>query len=399
MNETRTEQTAEVIVVGLGAMGSCALAALARRGVRALGIDRFNPPHARGSSHGGSRVIRLSYFEHPDYVPLLREAYEGFDRLSCDAGVTLRHETGLVVGGAPGNATSAGMLRSAREHGLDVAAIDGRALRRRYPQFSVPDDWEVVTEARGGFVRPEATIAAALEFAARQGARIVRDTVVVRWGSRDGGAWVQTAAGRVECAALILAGGAWMPELLDASVAALRPTRETLVWIDDSHDAAWQSNAMPVWLFDRGIEPAVYGIPAFTGMGAPAGMKVGLHGRGPTVRPEQIEEPVDPAVVAETVAATEERVPSARGRRVSGAAHCLYTMSPDTDFVVGLHPAHDRVAIAGGFSGHGFKFAPVMGEVLADLAQHGRTSRPIGFLRPTRFEDGRRGGDIDGGHR
>jgi len=381
-------QVADVIVVGLGAMGSCALAALARRGVRVVGVDRFNPPHARGSSHGGSRVIRLSYFEHPDYVPLLREAYEGFDRLSRDAGVDLRHETGLVVGGAPGNATSAGMLRSAREHGLDVAAIDGRELRRRHPQFSLPDDWEVVTEARGGFVRPEATIAAALEVAARHGARIVRDTTVLRWGARDGGAWIETAAERMECGSLVLCGGAWMPQLLDARVAALRPTRETLVWIDDAGEASWQSSAMPVWLFDRGSDPAVYGIPAFAGMGDPRGMKVGLHGRGPTVRPEQISEPVDPTIIAETLAATEERVPSARGRRMSGATHCLYTMSPDADFVIGLHPAHDRVAIAGGFSGHGFKFAPVMGEVLADLAQHGRTPRPIGFLRPTRFSAG-----------
>ena len=169
----------DVIVVGLGAMGSCALAELAARGVRALGIDRFDPPHALGSSHGGSRVIRLSYFEHPDYVPLLRRAYEGFDRLSQDSGETLRHETGLVVGGAPGNAVSAGMLRSAREHGLEVEAIDGRELAHRWPQFSVPADWEIVTERRGGFVRPEATIRAALARAERLGAQVVRNSAVL----------------------------------------------------------------------------------------------------------------------------------------------------------------------------------------------------------------------------
>ena len=124
----------DAIVVGLGAMGSSALESLTRRGRRVLGVDRFSPPHDRGSSHGGSRVIRLSYFEHPDYVPLLRSAYEGFDRLSRDSGERLRHETGLVVGGAPGNASTQGMLRSAREHGLEVDAIDGRELTRRHPQ-------------------------------------------------------------------------------------------------------------------------------------------------------------------------------------------------------------------------------------------------------------------------
>ena len=134
----------DTIVVGLGAMGSCALAELARRGKRVLGIDRFSPPHWRGSSHGGSRVIRLSYFEHPDYVPLLRRAYDGFDRLSKDAGVTLRYETGLVMGGPTGNRVAAGMMRSAQAHDLKVEAIDGGELMRRHPQFSVPRDWELV---------------------------------------------------------------------------------------------------------------------------------------------------------------------------------------------------------------------------------------------------------------
>lgn len=380
----------DVIVVGLGAMGSCALAELAARGVRALGIDRFDPPHALGSSHGGSRVIRLSYFEHPDYVPLLRRAYEGFDRLSQDSGEALRHETGLVVGGAPGNAVSAGMLRSAREHGLEVEAIDGRELARRWPQFSVPADWEIVTERRGGFVRPEATIRAALARAERLGARVIRNSAVLGWGAGGSSgsgarAWVDTAAGRFEAGALVLSGGAWMPELLGVPRVRLEPTRETLVWIDDAGDRSWSDASMPVWLFDRGLEPAVYGIPAFAGMGEPGGMKVGLHGRGPRVRPEQISEPVDEAIVRETVVATVERVPSALARSVTAAKHCLYTMSSDSDFVVGLHPSHANVAIACGFSGHGFKFAPVMGEALADLATGGATKLPIGFLGPRRF--------------
>lgn len=378
----------DAIVVGLGAMGSSALESLTRRGRRVLGVDRFNPPHDRGSSHGGSRVIRLSYFEHPDYVPLLRGAYECFDRLSRDAGERLRHETGLVVGGAPGNATTAGMLRSAREHGLEVDAIDGRELVRRHPQFTVPADWEVVTERRGGFVRPEATIAASLRLAERRGATIERDMAVLGWGADGGGAWIETAAGRRTGRSLVLCAGAWMPELLRELGSPLQPTRETLVWIDDAGDPRWRAGthpgAMPVWLFDRGNEPAVYGIPAFDGMGAPHGLKVGLHGRGPRVRPEAISAPVDEAIVGETIAATAERVAGANSRATTAAKHCLYTMSPDSHFVVGLHPSHPNVAVAGGFSGHGFKFAPMVGEVLADLAIDGRTRHPIGFLSPTR---------------
>ena len=375
----------DVIVIGLGAMGSCALATLAARGLRVLGVDRFDPPHDRGSSHGGSRVIRLSYFEHSDYVPLLRRAYEGFDRISRDAGVTLRYETGLVAGGAPGNVVAAGMLRSAREHGLDVEAIDGRDLSRRYPQFRAPADWEIVCEKQGGFVRPEATIRAALSLAVRAGAEIARNAPLVDWTADDAGVRVDFGDRRVSADAMVLATGAWMPQSLGLAAPQLRPTRETIVWVDDEGDPAWQCDAMPVWLFDRGSEPAVYGVPAFPGMGLQRGLKVGLHGRGPDVRPEEIDAPISREIVDESVRAAAEHVVSLTGRKVVAAKHCLYTNSLDGDFVVGLHPAHRNVAMACGFSGHGFKFAPVIGEALADLATAGKTALPIGFLSPTRF--------------
>ena len=375
------------VVVGLGAMGACALAELARRGLRPLGLDRFSPPHDLGSSHGGSRVIRLSYFEHPDYVPLLRRSYELFDRMSRDAGETLRHETGLVVGGATGNAAAAGMLRSAREHGLDVEALDGREFVRRFPVFRVPADWECVFEARGGFVRPERTIAAALADATRHGAEIRTRAPIATWGAGPGGAWVECDGTRLETDALVLSAGSWMPGLLGGRVAPLRPTRETIAWLDDRGDAGLSRPGMPVWLFDRGPEPAVYGVPRFAGMEAPGGIKIALHGAGPEVAPEAIRDAVDEKAVARTVGAAGERLAAAAPLRVVAARHCLYTMSPDGHFVVGLHPeaAGSRVAIACGFSGHGFKFAPVVGEALADLATSGETRLPIGFLSSRRF--------------
>jgi sarcosine oxidase len=281
------------------------------------------------------------------------------------------------------------MLRSAREHGLRVEHLDGAELMRRHPQFSVPRDWEIVREERGGFVRPEATVRAALGLAERLGARVLRNTPVARWESdgrrvavecvRDG------AFLRVEAEALVLTAGAWMPGIsaVDASNPfSLRPTRETLVWIDDAGDRAWRTDEMPVWFFDRGEEPPVYGIPAFDGMGAPRGLKVGLHGRGPARSPEAITEPVDGHIVEETHMATTERIPAAGARKVVHACHCMYTMSPDGHFVVGRHPSCANVAVACGTSGHGFKFAPVLGEALADLAMDGRTALPVGFLAP-----------------
>ncbi len=379
----------DAIVVGLGAMGSCALEALSRRGARVLGIDRHDPPHAFGSSHGGSRVIRLSYFEHADYVPLLREAYEGFDRLSRDGGDPLRFENGLVVAGAPGSELTAGMRRSAEIHGLAIDAIDGRELVRRFPQFSVPTAWEAVYESRGGFVRPESTIRAALSLAVRRGAEVLRSTPVLSWDARNGIAAVDTPSGRFEAKALVLAGGAWMPRLLHRDAAQpfaprLTPTRETIVWIDDEADPSWSHDRMPVWLFDRGTRAAVYGIPTFASMGTPRGLKVALHGAGPHTDPDAHGQPVDDAAVRETLAAVGEFLPKAGGRGVLAARHCLYTMSEDTDFLVGLHPELPEVVLAAGFSGHGFKFAPVVGEVLADLALARSTRRPIGFLSPSR---------------
>ena len=378
-------QRADVIVAGLGAMGSCALAELARRGVRAIGIDRHSPPHDLGSSHGGSRVIRMSYFEHPDYVPLLRRAYEGFDRLSAEVGVRLRHETGLVVGGAPGNPTTAGMLESARVHGLAVEAFDGAELVRRHPALDLPPDWEVAYEPTGGFVRPEATIRAALEVARAGGAGIVVDEPILRWEARQGAVAVDTSAGRFEAASLVLACGAWMPGVVGASVPDLTPTRETILWLSDEGRPEWRDPGLPVWLFDRGAAPAVYGVPAFEGMGTPRGMKVGLHGRGPRATPDSIRQPIDPGIVAETVQATSERLRGADRATLAGARHCLYTMSRDAHFVIDRHPDHANVAIACGFSGHGFKFAPVVGEALADLALAGSTSLPVGFLSVRRF--------------
>ena len=226
----------DAIVVGLGAMGACALAELARRGKRVLGVDRFAPPHDLGSSHGGSRVIRLSYFEHPYYVPLLRRAYDGFDRLGKDAGETLRFETGLVMGGPTGNKVAAGMLRSAAAHDLAVEAIDGTQLMKRHPQFRVPADWELVCEARGGFVRPEATIRTALAASRAAGARIELNAPIDAWRADEDGVWIRTIRGAFSAKSLVLSAGPWMPDLVGDRVSGLRPTRETIAWIDDAGD-------------------------------------------------------------------------------------------------------------------------------------------------------------------
>ncbi|MSR41434.1 MAG: N-methyl-L-tryptophan oxidase [Phycisphaerales bacterium] len=367
----------DAVILGLGGIGSSALAESAARGVRVLGVDQFDPPHARGSSHGGSRVIRLAYFEHEGYVPLLRESFEAFDRLSRDAGVQLIHRTGLLQGGMPNNTITAGTLESARLHDLRVEALTGREASRRFPAFELPEAWELVYEHDAGFVRPEETIRVQLARARAAGAEIRTNTEVVGWEDRASSVLVRFADGtEVETGALVVCGGAWAPKLLHRyeSLRAfnLKPTRQTILWLA-SRDAtqslgSFSTNAMPVWLFEDGEAGAPYGVPAFDGMGSPSGLKVGLHQHGG----EAIDlANFDRTVLACTADAMLMRVArvvrAARDAAIVATATCLYTESHDGHFVIDtLSPESPNVIVATACNGHAFKFVPVIGRVIAD---------------------------------
>lgn len=408
MNGSRN---ADVIVIGLGTMGAAASWQLARRGVRVIGLDRFHPPHGRGSHAGGSRIIRLAYAEGADYVPLLRRAYPLWDELSRDSGVGLITRTGGLMIGAPDSAFVAGARHSASVHGLDHEVLDPDAVAERFPAFTLADDEVAVYEAAAGFVRPEATIAAMLALAARDGAELRGGVEVLGWRAGPSGVAVSTADGELTADRLVVAPGAWAPELLASLGVPLRVSRRVQHFYappGGADGAGYRLGEFPVWIWDYGLGLAAYGLPAagpVPGAGPDAPGRSGHGpdddgpglGRGVKAALHHVDDPADPNLGARPATADDmdamrdwltPRLPALARAEHLAAEPCLYTITPDEHFVIGSHPEHANVAVACGFSGHGFKFAPVVGEILADLAVEGVTSHPIGLFDPARFAAG-----------
>ena len=374
-------QTFDVIVVGTGGMGTAAACQLARRGGRVLGLDRFPLAHDRGSSHGQTRLIRQAYYEHPDYVPLLLRAYESWRELEAATGRRLLVESGVVMAGPPGGAVVSGTLVSARTHGLRVETLGPAEAEARWPVFRIPGDWQVVHEPQGGYLFVEDCVRAHADVAAAHGAELRSGVAVHDWRIVGDGVVVETDAGPCAAAKLVLCPGPWADELLKLPHLPLTVLRKSLFWYEPpaNQEGSFDAGRLPGFAFDT---PAgfFYGFPRLD----ERGVKIAEHTGGrPVSDPLALDRSVDPveqARIEEWIATH----PPGLGHDRRHHATCLYTMSPDAHFVLGLHSDHPQVAIAAGFSGHGFKFASVVGEVLADLALDGRTSQPIGFLSPSR---------------
>jgi sarcosine oxidase len=381
----------DVIVVGVGAVGSAALRAASEAGARVLGIEQYAPAHARGSSHGRSRIFRHAYFEHPDYVPLLRHSTARFESLERASATSLLHRCGMLAVGPPGSEVVRGSLDSARRWGLPVEALDAPALRARYAWFSVADDAIGAFEANAGIVRPEAAVDASIHVARAQGAE-VRIASRVHGVREDAtGVTVETDRSIERSSAVIIAAGAWTPRLLPELAPLLTVTRQVQAWM--APVAGVDATAMPCWLIDRGPgQRALYGLAPDPGApgdanGTPSRArhpKVGLHGSDDIVDPDVGAAPVDGSDIERLRHAYRAVAPALAGELVD-AATCLYTMSPDGHFLVGTRRGARRTHFAAGLSGHGFKLAPALGDALVDLAIHGRTVLPIGFLSQERF--------------
>ncbi|MCW2635018.1 MAG: soxA [Blastococcus sp.] len=370
--------TYDVIVIGLGGMGSAAAAHLAARGQRVLGLERFGPAHDRGSSHGGSRIIRQSYFEDPAYVPLLRRAYELWAELDTDL-LTL---TGGLYLGRRDTPTVAGSLLAAREWNLPHELLDAAEIRRRFPTMRPDDDEVGVYETAAGFVRPERTVAAHLDLAARRGAELRFEEPVSSWSATPGGVRVTTASGTYEAGRLVICPGAWAPQLLADLGVPLTVERQVMYWFDPVGGVGpFEPDRHPVYIHEDGDGTQIYGFPATDG---PAGgAKVAFFRRGFQTTPETLDRAVHGDEVAAMVGHVRRLLPTLPGRFLAGVP-CMYTTTPDHHFVIAQHPAHELVTVACGFSGHGFKFVPVVGEILADLAVDGTTRHPIGLFDPRR---------------
>ena len=371
----------DVIVIGVGAMGSSACYQLARRGARVLGLEQFDIPHALGSSHGQSRMIRLAYYEHPDYVPLLKRAYQLWEELESVSGQKLLHITGGAYLGPEKGEVVGGSLRSSREHGLEHELLDRDELCRRFPQFHVPEDWVALYEPRAGFLRPERVVAAYAESALRAGAELHGREAVMEWRADAHGATVHTTRAVYHADHLVFCGGPWSGKLLRDLGVPLVVTRQVLGWVWPRKPELFALGQFPVWAIDRQDGTLHYGFPMTSDV---PGFKLAHHGPGEPTDPDRVEREPRPGDEETFRAVLRQMIPAGDGPLLSMKV-CLYTNSPDQHFIIDRHPESERVTIACGFSGHGFKFASVVGEILADLATTGRTALPAQFLRLDRF--------------
>jgi sarcosine oxidase len=374
----------DVIVLGCGAIGGATLAQLARRGKRVLGLDRFGPPHDRGSSHGRTRMIRQAYFEHPDYVPLVLRAYRHWAELEAAVGRTLYRETGLLEVGPPDGHVVAGVTAAARQHGLEIDELSAVEIERRFPGFRVPAGMAGVFERRAGFLHVEACVAAHLAEAARHGAEFHADEPARSWrveGAGDGATVVvETDRGHYEAARLVVTAGAWAASLLAELGVPLVVRRKPQYWFATRDDRYAVESGAPSFLYET-AGGTFYGFP----VAGPEGLKCAEHSGGAKVDdPAALGRAIDPLDLARVERFVATCLPGV-GTQLNDHAPCMYTLSPDENFIVDRHPRHAQVCFAAGLSGHGFKFAPVLGEALADLATDGQTSLPIEFLGLGRF--------------
>ncbi|QNI31067.1 N-methyl-L-tryptophan oxidase [Alloacidobacterium dinghuense] len=381
-------ETYDVIVIGLGGMGSAAAYHLARRGKRVLGLERFTPAHDRGSSHGSSRIIRQAYHENPGYVPLVLRSYELWEQLERDTQAQLLTIAGGLYLGTEDSDVVQGSLRSAREHNLAHELLDQKEIRRRFPVLHPRAEDCAVYETQAGFLRPEAAVAAHLGLATRGlamqgGAALHFEEPVSNWQITNGGAVrVTTAKGTYEAGHLVIAPGAWAESLLKLSL-PLHVRRHVMAWFDPPEGIAdFSPDCFPIYIWRTGADTVFYGFPATDC--EHCGVKAAMHSGGDICTAETIERKYQARDIAEIREQLAAYIPALNGRLLH-AATCMYTMTPDEHFIVSRHPDYAQVSVACGFSGHGFKFAPVIGEVLADLAIEGRTKWPIDFLSAERF--------------
>jgi len=375
----------DVIVIGLGAMGSAALDHLARRGAKVLGLEQFGIPHEQGSSGGDTRLIRQAYFEHPDYVPLLQRAYANWDDLGARTGERVLYRTGAVYIGRPDAGLIAGSLASAQLHSLPCAPLSGDEVARRWSPLRVPNGYQALHEADGGFVLAGKSIRLHCECALRRGAHVRAAEAVLEWRETVSGIEVVTSAGTHRAPHLIVTVGSWASALLPHLRTPLEVTRQALFWVWPAQTTPFELNTFVCWAAQLdGHEGLFYGFPMLpASLGGQLGLKIAHHAKGPPVEPGRAW-PVDAAEFTSVREALKEIVVDDLGPVVATKA-CMYTSTTDGHFVVDRYPESERVTVACGFSGHGFKFASVIGEALADLALEGRTELPIGFLGLDRF--------------
>lgn len=364
----------DVIVVGVGSMGSAAVRSLAARGLRVLGLENFGPAHDRGSAHGGSRIIRQAYFEGEAYVPLLQGAFDGWSALQEESGRDLVRLCGGLYLGDPENAVVTGSRAAALAYDLPHEVLDATSIRERFPTMRPADHAVGIYEPNAGYVRPEQTVLANIDLAVQAGAVLRFGEPVTGWRATPaGGVEVSTTQGRYGADRLVLTAGAWTPELVPDTPIVVE--RQIFYWFSPDFDAGpdyrHYSEGHPVYIEETDGNQLLYGFPMIDG--PDGGLKLAFYRQNVgTTTPQTVDRTVHDDEVEAIRHRARQLFPNLTGPLLQ-AKTCLYASAPDDHFVIGTLPPTPQVVSACGFSGHGFKFVPVVGEIAADLVEHGRT--------------------------
>lgn len=368
----------DVAVLGLGGMGSQSLLHLAGQNLRVVGIDQFRPPHHQGSSHGLSRLIRMGYFEHPDYVPLIQRAFELWETLQSESGQSLWVACGLLEGGPPNGTLVRGLRKAVEQYQLNLPQLSPTEVTRRFPGFSLPTHWELYFERQAGFLRPERCIEAALRLAEHHGAHVAVGSQIHGIHPDDRGIEITTDRRTFRAQKLIMTLGPWSPLWNSHIDFPIRLLHKKLVWFETRETNLSVEGNCPCFLFENDSQ-FYYGMPSESGVG----LKLARHDGGTEI--QKVDEVVEATDEIESVRDFGKRFFTPPLSKIASTVSCRYSMSPDEQFVLGQSPIDNRIHYLAGLSGHGFKFASVLGEVLADWVLSGDLCPQADFLHRRRF--------------
>ena len=373
---TESDNHYDVIVVGVGGMGSAATYHLAKRGHDVLGLEQFGIPHEKGSSHGVTRIIRKAYSEDPAYVPLLDRAYELWQALEEEQGQQLLYQQGSIAAGLPDEENYNGAIEACEEHDLPYEILSSEELSSRYPGYQLPDEFKAVYQPDGGFLASDRCLIAHVQQTFKQGGEIHAHEKVLDWSVTSDGVRVKSEDDEYTADRLVISAGPWAQELVDDLRGNATPERQVLGWFQPKEPAQFTPDSFPIFTATFDGNP-YFGFPTFE----VPGFKVGKHHHlEQDTTPDTMDRtprPEDEEVLRDMV---EEHFPHGAGPTMN-LATCLYTNSPDEQFIIDTHPDYPEVVIAAGFSGHGYKFCSVVGEILADLAIDGKTEHPTDLFR------------------
>lgn len=375
----------DVIVIGVGSMGSSTCYQIAKQGHSVLGLEQFDIPHEMGSHTGQSRIIRKAYFEHPDYVPLLERAYENWQSLEQEISNQIYFKTGLLYFGPSNHMLIKGTLKSAIKYRIEVNELSQKDQLEKFPQFKIPESYTNLMEVDAGFITPERAILSFTKQALKYKAEIHTNEKTLEWSKKDGMIQVKTNKQTYKCKKLVLTTGAWTSKF--SNVKNLEVTRQIMAWAQPKNLDMFRLNNFPCWIFaDPSVKGVYYGFPSLpnSSFEEPTGLKFAHHTKGTLSDPDIVNRNVSKKEEKILIEAIKKFIPEGV-ETINSMKTCLYTYSPDEDFILDFYNNNKDIVIAAGFSGHGFKFASVIGEILSELVTKGKSIHPINFLNANRF--------------